>query len=416
MVWINWMEWLEGRTYWRLAVLIGLCATLTGVLLFRTAVIQPGSDDWNKPWDHHKYVYMAEHPLGAFHIAPTSGRIGIPYLAGKLPLPLLQAFQIQNFLFMVSLGVFFYYVLRAAGYRAMEAWLGLLMLYSYGPATKLLLGNPYHPDAASFAITTAALYFLLSRQTVLLMLTLTMGALVKETMIMVIPLIYTLQAQRWIDVRLLLRTAVVGLPAVAVLAAIQTWIPTYNQQPSYIAEIGPRLAEVHLGSSTADFFGAVRLVMGFRLQQSPVNMVRSLTWMSVGILWLLPFFGLRSLKPGRATDPLAQCSTPMLMIRFLPFLALTCIGWAMALNEDRRFAYAFPFWIMAGINSLRELGRSWGIPMEWFLLVFGIQYGLNLLQPATPTVPFDIAAAVFALCLGIMFSFRDRLGGQNHTS
>jgi hypothetical protein len=177
--------------------------------------------------------------------------------------------------------------------------------------------------------------------------------------------------------------------------------------------VGPQLTQVHLGTSKFSFVDALHRVTSARLRETPVNILRDLSFGSVGILWLLPFFALRTtVRAVTCTnaDGIACSPNLVLLARFLPFLILTYLGWFMALNTDRRFAYAFPFWIMMNLNSKRSLAVGWNIDIVWFIPVFFIQYLLNLLQPLTPAVPVDIAIGTFIISLSILCSFKDRLG------
>lgn len=370
-------------------------------------MLSPADPAWAMPYDHHKYIYMAEHPLGSFHIAPTDTRVAVPFLVSILPFSRLTGFQVQAVFFLVCAAVLLYYVLLAAGYDEIEALLGVLMFWSYGAATKLLLAAPYSPDPANFFFLVAALYLLLKDRDVLLALTLALGATVKETIVLVIPLIYTLRASRLFDARLLLRTALIGLPSVAVLLALQQWIPSYNDMESYVSRMGAQLTEVHLGTAHYSFLDALHRVTASRFRdETPVNIVRDLTFGNVGILWLLPFFALA--RPSRRSwegSPAAS-SNLILVVRFLPFLALVYLGWFVALNADRRFAYAFPFWIMLSLNGVRSLAASWRFSPAWFVPLFAFQYILNLAQPVTTVVPADLAIGFFLLTLGVLYSFR----------
>ena len=386
------------------------CILMALILLSRTHVLTPQSSDWAAPYDHHKYIYMAEHPVGSFHIAPPCWRIAVPLLVKELPFNTLTGFRLQTFAFLVTTAVLLYYVLLAAGYPELEAFLGVLMFWSYGAATKLLLADPYSPDPASFAISTAALYFLLKDRDILLALTLVLGVTVKETVVLIIPLVYTIRASRAIDLRLLMRTVVIGSPVLLVFVITRLWIPPYNDVQSYVRQIGPPLSQVHLGTATFGFLDALHRVTAARLLETPVNIVRDLTYGSVGILWILPFFALWSIRPCSIASKAEIARSPnlMLLVRFFPFLALTYLGYFMALNVDRRFAYAFPFWIMMSLNGVRSLASNLNIHIVWFVPIFLFQYVLNLIQPLTAAVPVDIAMGALLITVGLLFSFRDR--------
>ena len=408
---LPWSALLRQPALIRGLAITAFCLLLALLLSVRTHLLLPASSDWSAPYDHHKYIYMAEHPLGSFHIAPASFRIAVPFVVKNLPFNTLTGFRIQTFVFLVCTAVLLYYVLLAAKYSELESFLGIVMFWSYGAATKLLLGDPYSPDPASYAVSLGALYFLLKDRDILLALTLALGATVKETIVLIVPLVYTIRAQRLIDFRLLIRTALIGLPTLLVLLGIRQWIPPYNEMDSYVRQMGPQLTQVHLGTATFSFLDALHRVTEVHLHESPVNILRELTYGSVGILWILPFFAIRSVETTAfsTSGGIARSSNLILLLRFLPFLALTYLGYFMALNVDRRFAYAFPFWIMMSLNGVRSLAANWNIHIAWFVPIFLFQYALNLLQPLTAALPVDIAVGTLLITLGMLFSFRDRL-------
>ena len=390
-------------------ILLGGCLLFTLIVYFRTTILMPGDPVWNGPYDHHKYIYMAEHPVGTFHINPSCWRIGLPFLVGKLPLPVLTGFRVQAFVFALSTGFLLYYVLRYAGYSVVESVLGVVMYFGYGAATKLLISDPYSPENATFFIGLLALYFLLKEKDLSLAAALLLGALVKETVILFIPLIYTIRARRIWDGRLMWRTILIATPAVVALLTIRALIPAYNNVPSYVAQMGPRLTEVQLGTTTHNYLDALQRVTAVRLQETPVNIVRELTYGNIGILWVLVFFGWRESGTNAGARTIARTSNAMLLIRFSPFIALTYLGWFMALNADRRFAFMFPFLIMMGLNGLRSLASGWSIDVMWFIPVFLFQYLLILVRPTVAEAPFDLAAATFFVSLAILYTVRDRL-------
>jgi hypothetical protein len=218
--------WVQGM------LLIAFCTVLALLLSVRTHSLTPASSDWNAPYSSQIHLYGGTSArlfsYRSFKLAnrgPVSNQeTSIRYLD-----------RVQTLVFLVCTSVLLYYVLLAAGYPRVEAFLGIVMFWSYGAATKLLLASPYSPDPASFAISMAALYFLLKDHDVLLALTLAIGATVKETIVLIIPLVYTIRTKRVIDLRLFIRTALIGLPTLGVLLCIRHWIPAHNDVESYVS-------------------------------------------------------------------------------------------------------------------------------------------------------------------------------------
>src|SRR5262245_32862630 len=124
------------------------CFVLTLLLALRSKTLDPSDTAlWANPYDHHKYVYMAGQPLGSFHINPACWRITVPFLVGHLPTNIITGFKAQSLFFVTATGILlFWFLHRVAGYKLEEAVLGVMLYYSYGPATKLLLQGPYSPD------------------------------------------------------------------------------------------------------------------------------------------------------------------------------------------------------------------------------------------------------------------------------
>lgn len=375
-----------------LASVAGVCLLATLLLHVRTSVLMPDNPIWNGPYDHHKYLHLAEAPIGSFHINPTSWRLGVPLLVRALPGTTIQGFQWVGFAAIALTGFLMFYFLRdAVELSATEAWLGLALYFSYGHATKHLLGNPYNPDAVSLLLTLLALYFLYKKQDIRMAIALLLGAFVKETVILVFPLIYTLRAKQLIDIPLAIRTVILCLPAIVLILTLRIAIPAWNEDPEYVAAIGPNLSTVQLGTSSHDYLDALQRVTAWRFsEQSMLEMVRELTWGSGGILWVLPFFALRK--------------NAELLLRYLPMLGLSYYGFLMALNFDRRLAACFPVLILMGLAAFREISAGWKVPVAWFIPVVGFLYLLNLLQPLTNQVPFDIAAGAFFILMGILYS------------
>lgn len=386
---------------WRnLVLILAVSLFFTTLLNWRTSTLMPGTDIWELPYDHHKYIHMAEAPLGSFHINPACWRLAVPLLVQSLPFEPVVGFRIVTFLAIVFTG-FALYVLFRIGLRSNEvtALLSMSLYFAYGSANKLLLGGPYSPDAVSHLLTIVALYFIVRKQDLPLALTLALSATVKETVILVIPLIYTIRASRFVDWKLAIRTAVVALPCFIILAAIRLAIPAWNDNAAYVESIGPQLSQVHVGTATHNYFDALQRISAYRFEtQSPINIIRELTWGSGGLFFILPLLAIR--------ENLVN------LLRFAPFLGLTYYGWLMALNFNRRLGAAFPLLIFMAVITLRSWSSSWNIRLVAFIPLFIVQYLLNLMQPVTAEVPFDYAAGVFLLSLGVIYSFREKLASS----
>src|SRR5271169_2519084 len=71
---------------WReLVAIVLMCVAMLGMVYLRTYRITRADDVFRQPYDHHKFIYMAEHNALDFHIAPFCWRLLNPLLASWLP-------------------------------------------------------------------------------------------------------------------------------------------------------------------------------------------------------------------------------------------------------------------------------------------------------------------------------------------
>lgn len=377
-----------------LVFVAALCILLTAALAVRTHMLDENYSWWSAPYDHHKYLYMAEHPVGSFHIQPFCWRIGNPFLAGRLPFSTLRNFQILTLTFLAATGVLLYYWLRLIPFRPAESILGVLLFFSYGAATKLLMIGSTSPDPASYFLVMIALYSIYSFRDLPFALALAAGALVKETVLIVAPLYYTLRAKHWWEPRLALRAIILALPAAAILIFIRITVPDLNADQSYTNSLPYTLTQVSAGDIRYDLKTAFLGNMRVYGQETAVNLLRTFTWGSMGLLMFLPLF-----------DPRRNA---WILLRSFPYWGMIAAALLIALNPDRRIAACFPFLILMGLNGLRELASLFRAPVEWFAPVFLVQIALNLLKPEVSTVPFDLAAAVFLISLSVVVALARR--------
>ncbi len=384
---------------------------LTGLIAARTALLTPERDpaEWAQPWDHHKYVYMSEHPLGSFHIDPTARRVVVPFLVSMTGLGPEHGFFLIAFISIWFTGVLLFHAFGAAGYSRTECWLGMLIYYSYGAATKLLLRGMYNPDAFHHLLIAAAVWLIYTRRDLVLAGVLALGAAVKETTILIPLLCYTLRTPRLLSFRHVVRAGVIFLAPLAVIVTLRVLIEARNDDSAYVEQMGRQLTEVHLGTAKHSLSDALARVGSVRLHTKLLDNIRELSTGSLGILFLLPFFALtreRRESSGSQDDPdqaplPANMSNVELLLRAAPLYAAIYFAFWMSLNFDRRIALAFPFTIMMSLNGIRRLVTYLGTSTAVFFGVFAVQFLLLLAEPRTPVPPFDIAAAAFVLCLAV---------------
>jgi hypothetical protein len=180
-----------------LASMVTLVWLLTGEQLTYSNPIFP------EPWDHHKYLAMASGGIGDFHIAPFCWRIGKPLLAKALPFELQTGFIVITVASVALIAVLVYDLARAYDHTASLAVAGMLLFLSLEWGPKFFLFDFWLPDSLVALLMTAAILAAVTRRQFAFAVLLVAGVTVKECMLFVAPLYYTLNTRRWFDPRLL---------------------------------------------------------------------------------------------------------------------------------------------------------------------------------------------------------------------
>jgi hypothetical protein len=374
------------KTGWSEVLLVFiLCFAATAAIRYRTELFGPADPHWNDPIDHFKYEYIAEHPLGSFHIQPACWRIGVPILVHLLPFSTYRSFDLLGILFLSLTGGLIYLWLLAIPRPRNEAILGVLMFYSLGPAVKLLLRGVESPDPASYFFTVLALYAIYLENDLLCAFSLAAGMFAKETLAVVVPLHYTLKAASLWDVPRLKRSVRVALPAICVFFAVRILIPAWNDRDDYVSSLPNVYTQVATGDVRYTLWSGFHAVLRAYQGISAINLVRVFTWGSLGIHLFLPFFAPRKNRE--------------VLLRWAPYWLTILATLLIALNPDRRLGSLFPVLIVAGLNGVRVLAVLLGAGISDFYIVFLLQLGLVLLKKDVTVVPFDLGAAAFIASL-----------------
>lgn len=374
---------LTGASAKAIVAVFALSFLITIAIRVRTDVIHPGGPNWDEPYDHHKYLYVATHPLGSFHIQPTCWRIGVPLATRLLPFSAYRSFDILTIFFLALSGGMVYVWLLAIPRSPTEALLGVFLFYSLGGASKLILQGVTSPDPESFFFILLGLYAIYKGYDWLFVLSLALGVVAKETVLLIAPLYYTLKAEKFWDWPRIKRTVLVCLPGVCVLVAIRILIPAWNDRPDYVASLPVIYTQVSGGYTKYDFktafFGTTHY--GLYRDMSSINLLRLFSYGSLGVQLFLPFFAPRANKE--------------VLIRWAPYWLPTVASLFFALNPDRRLCSLFPVLIIMGLNGLQVLAERLEVELSQFTVLFAAITALLLMKKDTPIVPFDLVAAVF---------------------
>lgn len=392
------LGWLEGvgerivaRPLHELLAVTALALAAVSLFALRTSLMTRGNALFAEPgWDHHAYIAMARDNPIDFHLAPFSWRVGLPTVAKALPFGLQASFFLLAFVALTATVVVLYYSIRAAGFSRQYALLSVGFLLSLGWAVKFALQDFWLPDGLVFLAVTGALLCILQKRVAAFAVVVLLGVLVKEAVVFVVPLYYTLQAKRVVDARLAIRTVAVALPAVAALLALRLAIPTRNEDLAYVATLTPQLQTFRDFIPSYDYYALLRDI-GYHQR---LHDYRLETWLLyTSGTWGVPILTLAVIGAMRK---------PLLALRLSPFLALVYAQILFALNIERLLVVGFPAMIWLALEGVRHLGDRIGVAAAWFLPLPLLLFVLQFEHPATIPVRFEAETAVFLGWLAVV--------------
>lgn len=369
-----------------------LALVLVALLAIRTQILTPNHPVFSQPADHHKYIHMAENDPFDFHIAPFCRRVGLPLLVKVIPLSTQASFRLISVIATLGTGIAVYYLAKSFGFSQKLSILGMLIFFSMGWATKFPMFDYWLPDALSLFLTTLALIYCRTKRDVPLSILLTVGVVVKESVIFIAPLYLTLQTLN--DRREILRWSAVVAPALIVLAAMRLAFPSYNDDQAYLEALPRELRQVDREDEDHGFRERFYTISQQRFEDRSWSALHAYTVGTFGVLSLvLPFFDFR-----KNTE---------LLLRFLPFVVLTYVQLLLATDTQRLLILAFPVTITMSLNGLEHLMRRFGIRTFVFVALSLALISLNLWHTARITGPVRFQACI--LTAGLVLAFLTRV-------
>ncbi|MCK6614938.1 MAG: hypothetical protein L6Q47_11930 [Ignavibacteriaceae bacterium] len=296
-------------------------------------------------WDHHHYMYMAEHPLFQFYISPYCWRFLNPLLAKLMPFSLETNFRVLSFIALLGASIFLYLLLRTIGFTRILSLFGALLFISLGWATSYNLYNFWLTDSLAFFFITAGLWAIYKKNDLLFLFILTIGVTAKETVFFLAPLYFTIKTGRTFEWHLLLRTVLLAVPAATVLLLLRLAVPSLNGDAEYVLSLPPDQREMHI--YTLEYM--IKNIALLRLNDFGLKDLITFSTGTFGIsLLLLPFLFLRSNYKS--------------FLRFLPLYSLSLMSIAFAYNTERLIVAAFPVFIIMSTESARQLIKRFPAP------------------------------------------------------
>ncbi len=396
----KWREWLY---------VAGVSLVLLLLVFLRTERMTLDHPHFALPMDHHKYILMATQGPWDFHIAPYCWRIATPLLAGVMPFDLQTNFLLITLASLWLTGITLYYLARRFDLPRDVALMAPLLFFSLGWATKFVVYDFWLADAWSGLMLAATIWAIRARKDALYVVLLVLGVLVKEPLMCVPPLYYTLHTRRWLDLRLAGRALVLALPAVATFVAVRLAIPNLNNDPAYLATLplSLRLVRTWAGdeyySSYWDYAWMIRTI-GLP-QWRDVSVQQLVAW-TVGTYGAL--ISLLCLASRRNAE---------LFLRFLPFLLLIYAQTLLTTPGERILVIGFPALIVLALHGVAALSQRLGLapplfyplPLLFLALHLGKSSGgFSELEP----VELGLCAGYLLALLGLRAMGRKR---QNQT-
>ncbi|MCX8056054.1 MAG: hypothetical protein N3F03_00405 [Ignavibacteria bacterium] len=326
---------------------------LTGLIYIKTDVMNYNHKHFSLPWDHHKYIWMASQNLD-FHIAPFCWRIFVPFLASILPFDLLLNFKLIALISVALTGFFVYKIGQKIFNDHVYSISMMIGYFSISFAVKYVIYDFWLPDAFAILLITAGIYFVLIKNDLAFVFTMTIGALTKESVLFVIPLYYSLQAKKIFEFDLIKKTLIVSILPILIFVLIRIFIPAYNSDENYLQTIPYHLRLVQYESSEYNLQYLISEVALKKIKEFDLYLVYRNTIYTFLVHFLLLFVGVNLIKEW--------------LIKFSPFILLSYLQIFFAANEERLVSIAFLPIILSSIKGLSKLFEN--LPFKNFSILF----------------------------------------------
>lgn len=326
--------------------------------------------------DHTYYVQIATEGPGSCNEPPYCWRVLVPVVAGALPVDTETGFLAITLITFWLTGIVLYLLLRTYNLAPTLALVGMLLFYATGWAAGFLVTFFVQLETPTFLAIVLAIYCARTRRDALFMVIVALGVATKESALFALPLYYTLNATRLIDVKLAARTVLLALPALLVLFAIRWSIPPTN--PNYYWEALNLYSTARMnGTIGGPLIIAPQLRGNIALSYFFDNLA------TFGIMLALPFLAMRR--------------NAELLVRYSPFLLLVNVQLLIAENTERLLVYAFPAVILMSVNGLAQMAEKLQLGHKVLLLLPVGWYGVALLGKGWMRTFLEWQAVAFGL-------------------
>jgi hypothetical protein len=189
-------------------------------------------------WMHFGYLKTVENLPAVYAEVPYCWRLLVPALVSILPLPAEWGFLLLTYISLAVTGVLLFSIVRGLAVDVRYAWIALLAYASMVFVLRINVIEFIAVDAPAFMFMTVAVWAILRKKNGIFVLAAVLGVLVKEIVLVVLPLYVTLTmvygGKREALMVVLRRSVLLALPAVFVFIAMRLLVAP-EQNEGYVA-------------------------------------------------------------------------------------------------------------------------------------------------------------------------------------
>jgi hypothetical protein len=280
---MKYLRTVNGLNDSKLQLLGGCIAILWGIFLW---VFAPGlhatiEATADVPVDWHKYVAMAEQPLGTFRIAPFCHRLLVPWVAAQLPFHVMTNFALVQFAAFFVLGAGVTRVALRIGRPGYCSLQPICWLLGLGWVTKSSLAVTASVDLAAWSVLVWVFAFALESRTFLVLTFAILAVTIKEASLLAVISMFLLSSE-YVQIRRWVPLVVVG-SCLAVLGTLQVVVIPGNMDNAYTSALGPLLTIVNGVDSNAGLVHSLHVIGWARFATLTLADVNAMTLDSFGV-------------------------------------------------------------------------------------------------------------------------------------
>lgn len=149
--------------------------------------------------------------------------------------------------------------------------------FSISYATKYVIYDYWLPDAFAILLMTLGIYFILIKNDLAFLSVMSLGALTKESVLFVLPLYYTLNAEKLFYTKAIKKSAKIFLLPIFIFIGIRILIPAFNSNPDYVQTLPLQLRLVQYDSSEYNLYYILNYVALERIKSFDFKLLYRIT-------------------------------------------------------------------------------------------------------------------------------------------